>query len=119
MAAGVTLASAMCGSACAVEQSGEYVDLSLEELANLQITFVSRRAESLADVPAAVFVIANEDIRRSGAAIDLRFGWKLRRDLALSVIGQNLPDSRHSEFGAPATSPECERSIFGKLVWRS
>lgn len=43
-------------------------DLSLEELANIQITTVSKRPESLADAPASVFVITGEEIRRSGAA---------------------------------------------------
>src|SRR5688572_6381489 len=42
-------------------------ELSLEELANLEVTSVSRRAESLADAPASIFVITAEDIRRSGA----------------------------------------------------
>lgn len=41
--------------------------LSIEELANVEITSVSRRPESLAQAPAAVFVISAEDIRRSGA----------------------------------------------------
>lgn len=41
--------------------------LSLEELADLEVTSVSRRPEAVADAGAAVFVITNEDIRRSGA----------------------------------------------------
>jgi iron complex outermembrane receptor protein len=41
--------------------------LSIEDLANVEITSVSRRPESLATAPAAVFVITGEDIRRSGA----------------------------------------------------
>jgi iron complex outermembrane receptor protein len=45
----------------------DLTELSLEELANLQVTSVSRRAERLADAPASVFVITAEDIRRSGA----------------------------------------------------
>jgi iron complex outermembrane receptor protein len=44
----------------------ELADLSLEELANLEVTSVSRRAERLADAPASLFVITGEDIRRSG-----------------------------------------------------
>src|SRR6266550_2699284 len=51
-------------------QTGKHsdlADLSLEELANLEITSVSRRAERLSDAPASVFVITGEDIRRSGA----------------------------------------------------
>ena len=41
-------------------------DLSLEELANLQITSVSRRAERLSDAAASIFAITGDDIRRSG-----------------------------------------------------
>ncbi|WP_066334460.1 TonB-dependent receptor plug domain-containing protein [Azohydromonas lata] len=42
-------------------------ELSLEELGNIEITSVSKRAERLSEAPASVFVITAEDIRRSGA----------------------------------------------------
>ena len=42
-------------------------DLSLEELADVEIVSVSKRAERLSDAPASVFVITADDIRRSGA----------------------------------------------------
>lgn len=41
--------------------------LSIDELANLEITSVSKRTERLSQAPAAVYVITGEDIRRSGA----------------------------------------------------
>ena len=41
--------------------------LSLEDLAQVEITSVSRRAESLSGAAAAIFVISSDDIRRSGA----------------------------------------------------
>ena len=41
--------------------------ISLEDLMNMRVTSVSKREESLADAPAAVFVITQDDIRRSGA----------------------------------------------------
>jgi iron complex outermembrane receptor protein len=41
--------------------------LSIEELANVQVTTVSRREESLAEAPAATYVITREEILRSGA----------------------------------------------------
>ncbi|TAK40823.1 MAG: TonB-dependent receptor [Betaproteobacteria bacterium] len=44
----------------------DLADLSIEELANLEITSVSRRAERLADAAASVFVVTGDDIRRSG-----------------------------------------------------
>jgi iron complex outermembrane receptor protein len=41
-------------------------DFSLEELTNIKVTSVSKKETSLDDAPAAVFVITQEDIRRSG-----------------------------------------------------
>ncbi len=41
--------------------------LSLEELVNIEVTSVSKKAEKLSQAPAAVFVITSEDIKRSGA----------------------------------------------------
>ena len=43
--------------------------LSIEELANIDVTSVSRRSERLAEVPAAVSVVRGEDIHRSGPVI--------------------------------------------------
>ncbi|WP_229452275.1 TonB-dependent receptor plug domain-containing protein [Massilia niastensis] len=47
---------------------GDLADLSIEELANIQVMSVSKRPERLQDAAAAVFVITRDDIRRSGAA---------------------------------------------------
>ena len=41
--------------------------MSIDDLANLEVSIVSGRPERLADAAAAVFVITAEDIRRSGA----------------------------------------------------
>ena len=45
----------------------ELVGLSLEELSNIKVTSVSGVEEPLADAAASIFVITNEDIRRSAA----------------------------------------------------
>lgn len=45
----------------------DLADYSLEQLANLKVTSVSRREERLVEAPASIFVITAEDIRRSGA----------------------------------------------------
>ena len=42
--------------------------LSIEDLANIDISSVSKTDQPLSDAPAAVFVITREDIRRSGSA---------------------------------------------------
>ena len=53
---------------CAQAVASDALDeLSLEELVKTEVTSVSRKAQNLADVPAAAFVISSEDIRRSGA----------------------------------------------------
>jgi iron complex outermembrane receptor protein len=44
----------------------ELADLSLEELASIEVTSVFRRATPLSDAPASIFVISKDDIRRSG-----------------------------------------------------
>jgi len=45
----------------------DLTSLSLEDLMNVKVTSVSRRPQSLAETAAAVFVITQDDIRRSGA----------------------------------------------------
>jgi iron complex outermembrane receptor protein len=56
----MTLASAAMG------QTAEG-DLSVEEILRTQITSVGRKAQEVAKAPAAVYVMTQEDIRRSGA----------------------------------------------------
>jgi iron complex outermembrane receptor protein len=51
-------------------------------------------------------------------AVDLRYGIKLRRDLELSLLGQNLLDPKHAEFGAAPARNLYERALYLKLVWR-
>ncbi|WP_162249310.1 MULTISPECIES: TonB-dependent siderophore receptor [unclassified Rhizobacter] len=63
-------------------------DLSIEELANLQITSVSRRAERLSDAAAAVYVITPEAIRRSGAT-SLPQALRLAPNLQVAQINAN------------------------------
>ena len=49
------------------DEQNEVLNLSVEDLLNVEVTSVSKKAQSLNDAPAAVFVISNEDIKRSGA----------------------------------------------------
>jgi iron complex outermembrane recepter protein len=53
--------------ASAVPEIKDLERLSLEELANVVVTSVSRRPERLSDAATSAFVITSEDIRRSGA----------------------------------------------------
>jgi iron complex outermembrane receptor protein len=57
-------------ASAAASDSGSITDLknlSIDELANMQISSVSKKAESLSDAAAAIYVITNEDIARAGA----------------------------------------------------
>ena len=45
----------------------DLAEMSIEELMNIEVTSVSKKAEPVFYAPSAVFVITQEDIRRSGA----------------------------------------------------
>jgi iron complex outermembrane receptor protein len=49
--------------------------------------------------------------------IDLRLGWRATKNLEISVVGQNLNDPQHREFGG-AGFPEVERSVFARATFR-
>jgi iron complex outermembrane receptor protein len=60
-------AGAHAGERDTTRQPAEFADLSIEELANIDVTSVSKRPERLQDAPASVFVITADDIRRAGS----------------------------------------------------
>jgi len=53
----------------------------------------------------------------SYTSLDVRLSWQATKDLELSLVGQNLLNSSHSEFvqGAFFQPTEIERSVFGQL----
>ena len=48
-------------------READLTQVSIESLMNMQVTSVSRREQEISRAPAAIFVITQEDIRRSGA----------------------------------------------------
>jgi iron complex outermembrane receptor protein len=52
--------------AAAAPAEQNLADVSLEDLSNIQVTSASKKSESLAHAPAAIFVLTGEDIRRGG-----------------------------------------------------
>ncbi len=50
-----------------VGRQDNVIDLSIEELLNVEVTSVSKKAQLLSEAPAAIFVITSDDLRRSGA----------------------------------------------------
>src|SRR6478609_10517370 len=55
------------GTALAQATPADLADLSLEQLSSIEVTSVGKRVQRLADVAGSVYVISQEDIRRSGA----------------------------------------------------
>ena len=51
----------------AQQKTADLTNLSLEDLMNLQVTSVSKKDQKISQAAAAIFVITQEDIRRSGA----------------------------------------------------
>ena len=69
---GVAVSLALCSglaipSAAQTTDPRDLTQFSLEDLMNVQVTSVSKKDQRLAKAGAAVFVITQEDIRRSGA----------------------------------------------------
>jgi iron complex outermembrane receptor protein len=50
-------------------------------------------------------------------ATDLRLGWRATPKLTVSLLGQNVFDPRHIEYGAMNAANEIPRSIFLMLEW--
>jgi iron complex outermembrane receptor protein len=59
---------APCAAFAQVPKAPDLTQLSLEDLMNVQVVSVSRKEQKLAKTGAAVFVITQDDIHRSGAA---------------------------------------------------
>ena len=55
------------GKCSASQKATDLTELTLEELMNIEITSVSRKPEKLSDAASAVYVVTQEEIRRSGA----------------------------------------------------
>src|SRR5690606_8358463 len=76
----------VAGTSRAQEGGGNLSSLSLEELADVQVTSVSRVAEPLRGAAAAIYVITEEDIRRSGVTT-LAEALRLAPNLRLTQLG--------------------------------
>lgn len=50
-------------------------------------------------------------------AFDVRAAWQFK-NIELAIVGQNLWDDQHPEFGAAASRQEIPRSVYGKVTWR-
>jgi iron complex outermembrane receptor protein len=104
--AGALAALVLVPAHAADVQVADLADLSLEQLANIEVTSVSRRAERLSDAAASIYVITGEDIRRSGVT-------SLPEALRLAP---NLQVARTSASGYAITARGFNNSIGNKLL---
>lgn len=87
---------------------------------------------SLLDLPGGIQLDAHlrylSDVRSSpdivdGSGIDgyteldLRIAWQATEELEVSLVGRNLLDEHHLEFGSPESRGAIERSVYAKLAW--
>jgi len=82
--------------------SADFAKMTLEELGNVIVTSVSKKPERLGDAAASIFVITQDDIRRSGAtslpealrlAPNLQVAQTSASDYAISARGFNGPSA--------------------------
>jgi len=68
---GIVLILQVCAVASAAAQTPQgpksLATMSMQDLMNLEVTSVSKKEQKLSDVAAAIYVITQDDIRRSGA----------------------------------------------------
>jgi iron complex outermembrane recepter protein len=54
----------------------------------------------------------------SYSTMDLRFGWHFAGNVEASVVGQNLFQPNHMEFGiSPGPMVGVSRSVYGQIIW--
>ena len=85
----------------------QWVLRSSHNLAQRQeLDILLRRVDELPDPAVPAYI-----------AFDLRYGWRVRRDLEISLLLQNLFDPSHPESGAAADRSELARGAYLKLRW--
>ena len=100
----LAIVSLGCMGASRADEGGirRLTDMSLEDLGNIEVTSVSKRAQPLSNAPASVFVITADDIRRSGVtslpeALRLAPNLQVSRESASGYViaarGFNAPNS--------------------------
>jgi iron complex outermembrane receptor protein len=91
---------------CTSPRAAGLADLSIEQLSDIVVTSVSRRAEPLGRAAASIFVISGDDIRRSGA-----------RTIPEALrLAPNLQVARSGASGYAITARGFNQSLANKLL---
>src|SRR5438046_10585231 len=86
----LTVVAFFLGSSVSAQNQGvpDISRMSIEELMNVEVTSVAKRPQKVADAAAAIFVLTQEDIRRSGAT-SIPEALRLVPGLEVARIDQN------------------------------
>ena len=50
--------------------------------------------------------------------LDAHLGWQISPAWELAIVGQNLLNAQHREFGAAGAIRQLERSVYARTTWR-
>lgn len=70
----------------------------------------------LSDVRSSPDIVTGEGID-GYSTLDARLAWEASEQLEVSIVGQNLLQEQHTEFGSPQTRGQIERSVYAKVSW--
>ncbi len=106
--------------------SADYFELTLEQLLEVKIHSASKKEETIADAPAAVYVVTNEDIIRSGVttipdALRMVPGMQVARSdsnsWAISIRGFN--NSLANKLLVMIDGRTIYNPVFGGVLWEA
>ena len=90
--------------------------LSIDQLANLKVTSVSKRPETLSETAAAIFVITADDIRRAGAT-SLPEALRLAPNLEVARLNAYSWTITARGFNSPETANKLLVLVDGRSVY--
>ena len=105
-----TLTSLFVMVASAQNNQVDVTTMSVEDLMNMQVTSVSKRTQKVADAAAAVYVITQEDIRRSGAT-NIPEALRLAPGVQVARIDENKWAISARGFQSPRKPPRSESQL--------
>jgi iron complex outermembrane receptor protein len=111
------MASGACSQTIPAASSGDQLQhMSVEDLANLQVTSVSKRPEALRSSASSIYVITAEDIRRSGY-VTLPEVLRLAPNLEVARINGYSYSVTARGFNSPETANKLLVLIDGRSVY--
>src|ERR1700691_598837 len=106
------------GVEAAAESSEDLTRLSLQDLANLEVTSVSKAAEGLQKAPASIYVITHDDIMRSGVT-SLMEALRLAPNLLVTQVSANSYTIAARGFGGNPQAQNFSNKLLMLIDGRS